>query len=82
MTQLIQDYGYLILFVIVAAESSGIPKAARAIVRASDIGSAWGSLEVADRREIIRVLVDIYIDPPGRGAVKFRPETVRIEWLN
>jgi site-specific DNA recombinase len=62
------------------AESSGIPKAARAIVRASDIGLAWGSLEVADRREIIRVLVDIYIQPPGRGAVKFRPETVRIEW--
>jgi site-specific DNA recombinase len=62
------------------AESSGIPKAARAIVRASDIGSAWGSLEVADRREIIRVLVDIYIQPPGRGAVTFRPETVQIKW--
>ena len=62
------------------AELNGIPKVARIVVNAADVRAAWESIEVADRREIIRVLAVIHIHPPGRGAVKFRPETVRIEW--
>jgi site-specific DNA recombinase len=62
------------------AEANGIPKAARTIVKAADVRAAWESLEVAERREIIRVLAGIYLEPPGRGASIFKPETVRIEW--
>jgi hypothetical protein len=62
------------------AEVNGTPRAARTIVKAADVRAAWESLEVADRREIIRVLAVIHIHPPGRGAVTFRPETVQIKW--
>jgi site-specific DNA recombinase len=62
------------------AEANGIPRAARTLVKAADVHAAWESLEVADRREIIRALAVIHIHPPGRGAVTFRPETVGIEW--
>ena len=62
------------------ADANGIPKAVRTIVKAADVRSAWESLEVADQREIIRALAAIHLNPPGRGASKFRPETVRIEW--
>jgi DNA invertase Pin-like site-specific DNA recombinase len=62
------------------AEVYGIPKAVRTIVKAADVKAAWGALEIPDQREVIRALAAIYIDPPGRGAVKFNPETVRIEW--
>jgi site-specific DNA recombinase len=63
------------------AEAYGIPKAARTIVKAADVEAAWESLEVADRREIIRVLAVVHLDSTGRGSRGFRPETVRIEWL-
>ena len=62
------------------AEVNGIPRAVRTIVKAADVRAAWESLDVAERREIIRALAVIYIHPPGRGAVTFRPETVGIEW--
>jgi DNA invertase Pin-like site-specific DNA recombinase len=62
------------------AEVNGIPKAARTIVKAADVKAAWESIDVADRREIIRVLAVIHIHPPGRGAVTFKPETVQIKW--
>jgi DNA invertase Pin-like site-specific DNA recombinase len=61
-------------------EAQGLPKALRGVVNAADVRAAWESLEVADRREIIRALVEIHIDPPGRGARVFDPETVRISW--
>jgi site-specific DNA recombinase len=62
------------------AEVNGIPKAVRTIVKAADVKAAWESLDVADRREIIRALATIFLLPPGRGASKFNPETVRLEW--
>jgi site-specific DNA recombinase len=62
------------------AEVNGIPRAVRTIVKAADVGAAWNSIDVADRREIIRALAVIHIHPPGRGAVTFREETVGIEW--
>jgi DNA invertase Pin-like site-specific DNA recombinase len=62
------------------AEVNGIPRAARTIVKAADVRAAWESLEVADRREIIRALAVILLHPPGRGATIFKPETVGIEW--
>jgi site-specific DNA recombinase len=62
------------------AEANGIPKAVRTVVKAADVSAAWGALEVADRREIIRALAVINIHPPGRGAVTFKPETVGIDW--
>jgi DNA invertase Pin-like site-specific DNA recombinase len=62
------------------AEVNGIPRAARTIVKAADVRAVWESLDIADRREIIRALAVIRIHPPGRGAVTFRPETVQIEW--
>jgi site-specific DNA recombinase len=64
------------------AEVSLIPKAARTVATASDVRAAWESLEVADQREIIRALAVVHLDSPGRGSWKFRPETVRIEWLS
>jgi DNA invertase Pin-like site-specific DNA recombinase len=62
------------------AEANGIPRAARTIVNAADVRAAWDSTEVADRREVIRALADVYVDPPGRGIGVFNPDTVRINW--
>jgi hypothetical protein len=42
--------------------------------------AAWESLATTDQREAIRALAEIHIHPPGRGAVKFKPETVIIDW--
>jgi site-specific DNA recombinase len=64
------------------AEVNGVPKAARTIVKAADVGAAWDALEVSDQREIIRALAVVYLDSPGRGSREFRPETVRIDWLS
>jgi site-specific DNA recombinase len=62
-------------------DAQGLPKALRSVVNADDIAAAWEALNTADRREIIRALVEVRIDPPGRGARVFDPETVRITWI-
>ena len=62
------------------AEVNGIPKAVRTMVDAADVRGAWESTDITDRREIIRALAEVHIDPPGRGAVRFRSETVGIKW--
>jgi membrane protein DedA with SNARE-associated domain len=46
MTALIQDYGYLILFVIVAAESSGIPVPGETALIAAGVLASQGHLEI------------------------------------
>lgn len=46
----------------------------------ADVGEAWSRLDVSQRREIIGALVNVTILAPGRGARRFDPDTVRIEW--
>jgi site-specific DNA recombinase len=61
-------------------DAQGLPMTLRTVVTAADVRATWEALDVADRREIIRALAMVHIDPPGRGAREFKPETVRIEW--
>ena len=46
MTALIQDYGYLILFLIVAAESSGIPVPGETALVTAGVLASQGHLEI------------------------------------
>lgn len=50
------------------------------LVGVSDVRTRWSALSVEDRREVIAHLMSITIDPAGRGARSFDPETVRIAW--
>jgi hypothetical protein len=61
-------------------DAKGLPKALRTVAASADVRAAWESLEVADRREIIRALAEVHIDPSGRGARQFDPGTVRVLW--
>jgi len=58
----------------------GIAKAGRAVVTATDVRAAWEALDVDSRREIIRALMVVRLDPPGRGVRTLDPDTVRIAW--
>jgi site-specific DNA recombinase len=60
----------------------GMAKVGRAIASAEDVEAAWHALDAETQRALINALMVIRIDPPGRGVWKFRPETVRIEWLS
>ena len=62
------------------ADAKGIPKALRTLAAAGDVQAAWEALDMESRREIIRALVVVHLDPPGRGSWKFNPHTVRITW--
>jgi site-specific DNA recombinase len=62
------------------ADFRGLPKAVRAVATAEDVREAWDALDGDSRREIIRALAVVYIDPPGQGARGFDPATVRIVW--
>lgn len=50
------------------------------LVGVDDVAEVWSSLEVEQRREIIGVLMDVTIEPAGRGARSFDPDTVGIMW--
>ena len=62
------------------AEAKGLPKAVRAVATAGDVRAAWEALDMDSRREIIRALAVVYVEPPGQGARHFDPETVKIIW--
>jgi hypothetical protein len=46
------------------------------------VGERWDALKVEQRREVIRVLVDVIVLPSTRprGSTGFDPDAVRIEW--
>jgi DNA invertase Pin-like site-specific DNA recombinase len=50
------------------------------LVTADDVGAVWDAFDVDRRRAVIEVLMDISIQPAGRGARTFDPETVTVEW--
>lgn len=58
----------------------GIAQMGRAIASAENVRSAWEALEVQTKREIIRALLVVHLDPPGRGVRTLDPTTVRIDW--
>ncbi len=50
------------------------------LVGVADVRARWSALSVEDRREVIAQLMSITIDPAGRGARTFDPQSVRIAW--
>jgi site-specific DNA recombinase len=62
------------------ADSRGLPKSVRAVATAEDVRAAWETLDLDSKREIIRALAVVYVEPPGQGARHFDPETVKIIW--
>lgn len=53
---------------------------AAAVAAADDVGAAWQSLGLVERRAVVRVLMDVTIAAAGKGA-RFSPEQVRIKWM-
>jgi len=46
------------------------------LVAAQDVRAAWGQLDLARRREVIRAVMTVELLPPGRGAKRFDAATV------
>lgn len=50
-------------------------------VDAEDVAAVWAGLDVLTQRAVIEALFSrIVLHSPGRGARRFRPENVEIEW--
>ena len=54
--------------------------AATTLAVAPDVASAWASLDLRSRRDVIRTLMTVTIEKAGRGA-RFTPDQVRIDWV-
>lgn len=63
-----------------AKMTPGPSKAALTLAGAVDVGEAWAALDSDAQREIVRALMTVHLDPPGRGVRALDPETVRIVW--
>lgn len=65
-----------------ASEMPGLMStpALSALVGPGDVAERWDGLATETRRLIIDSLVTVTLHPPGRGARKFDPDTVAIEW--
>ena len=51
------------------------------LIAAADVRSAWEDLDIMLKREVVRTLFDrIVLEPVGRGARIFRPESVTYVW--
>lgn len=50
------------------------------LLTSDDVAAAWDLLDIERRRAVIETLVDVTIQPAGRGARSFKPEHVQIEW--
>ncbi|MBB3082950.1 DNA invertase Pin-like site-specific DNA recombinase [Geodermatophilus sabuli] len=50
------------------------------LVTADDVRATWDALDLDRRRAAIDTLMAVSLLPPGRGARRFDPETVRINW--
>src|SRR5699024_4720462 len=51
------------------------------LIAASDVRSAWEDLDIMLKREVVRTLFDrIVLEPVGRGARIFRPESITYIW--
>jgi site-specific DNA recombinase len=50
------------------------------LLGAVDMPSMWAGLSTSERRQVIGVLMDVVVHPPGRGARRFDPETLEIRW--
>lgn len=51
-----------------------------AIAGASDVEAVWAAGDIEARRAWIRALLTVTLLPAGRGARRFDPETVQINW--
>lgn len=61
----------------IATTGAGDPVAA--LAGAVDVEAVWSSLSLVQRRGVVRALVDVTIQPSGKG-VPFDPEHVEIKW--
>ncbi|NYG07810.1 DNA invertase Pin-like site-specific DNA recombinase [Phycicoccus badiiscoriae] len=50
------------------------------LVTAADVQAAWDALHVDNQREVLRVLLDVTLEPIGRGRRTFDPATVGMTW--
>lgn len=50
------------------------------LIGVDDVAAVWADLDHDRRRAIVDVLMEITLQPPGRGRRAFDPTTVDIEW--
>lgn len=50
------------------------------LVDAPDVAGAWKALPLDQQRTVVDTLMTVALDRPGRGARRFDPESVEIEW--
>ncbi|MFP3339678.1 hypothetical protein R0J91_16995, partial [Micrococcus sp. SIMBA_131] len=49
------------------------------LIQSEDVAASWEAAPVADRRRIVRALMEVTLLPVGKGP-RFAPEHVRITW--
>lgn len=50
------------------------------LIGAEDVAAAWDGMTLAGRREVIRTLMTVTVEPQGKGHA-FDPASVRIDWI-
>ena len=50
------------------------------LAAAADLEAKWQALDLDTRRAVVDTLVTVTVHPPGQGARRFDPDTVRIAW--
>lgn len=50
------------------------------LLAAGDVRAVWDGLDLDRRRAVVDALLTVTLLPPGRGARRLDPETVRLDW--
>lgn len=53
---------------------------ARKLAGVDNVATAWGALDITERRQVVGLLLDVRLLPQGRRGNVFDPESVAIEW--
>lgn len=68
------------LEVIEAELASAMAGSSLASVLDMDVRAAWDDLDLDRRRAVVAAVCDVTVLPAGRGATKFRPESVEVRF--
>lgn len=50
------------------------------LIGAEDVLAAWNGLDLQRQRAVVKILMDVVVHPPGKGARVFDPKTVTVTW--
>jgi hypothetical protein len=63
-------------------QAAGVPSVVTDLAATDQdrIDEMWDGLTIEQKRQVIRVLLDVTVLPAGKGARTFNPAHVRTEW--